>query len=199
MGRCGGRSSMRVASCALWCCCAAVPRLQGSIPYVPYLRAPYYVWVGRHQQLGRECVEEGGGWGRGDACRGGAALPAAARDPTCSAAGGSVHLNQTLPCHAVAGGAHSMMRAAAAVAEACVLAAGCWLQTCRTRTRWTAPRCSRPPSCTLSRGRTRSRTCRCGGGGRGVGAAVRTCARVTAQGMTLRRYSGRRRRRPARP
>ncbi len=27
---------------------------QGSIPYVPYLRAPYYVWVGRHRQLGRE-------------------------------------------------------------------------------------------------------------------------------------------------
>mmetsp|Transcript_5717 Transcript_5717/g.9926 ORF Transcript_5717/g.9926 Transcript_5717/m.9926 type:complete len:352 (+) Transcript_5717:30-1085(+) len=25
---------------------------QGSIPYVPYLRAPYYVWVGRHRQLG---------------------------------------------------------------------------------------------------------------------------------------------------
>lgn len=25
---------------------------QGSIPYVPYLRAPYYVWVGRPRQLG---------------------------------------------------------------------------------------------------------------------------------------------------
>ncbi|GFH11752.1 uncharacterized protein HaLaN_07305, partial [Haematococcus lacustris] len=25
---------------------------QGSIPYVPYLRAPYYVWIGRHRQLG---------------------------------------------------------------------------------------------------------------------------------------------------
>lgn len=28
---------------------------QGSIPYVPYLRAPYYVWVGQHHQTGREC------------------------------------------------------------------------------------------------------------------------------------------------
>ncbi|KAJ9529578.1 hypothetical protein QJQ45_013915 [Haematococcus lacustris] len=25
---------------------------QGSIPYVPYLRAPYYVWIGRHRQMG---------------------------------------------------------------------------------------------------------------------------------------------------
>mmetsp|Transcript_20159 Transcript_20159/g.56144 ORF Transcript_20159/g.56144 Transcript_20159/m.56144 type:complete len:687 (-) Transcript_20159:861-2921(-) len=25
---------------------------QGSIPYVPYLRAPYYVWIGRRHQLG---------------------------------------------------------------------------------------------------------------------------------------------------
>lgn len=23
----------------------------GRIPYVPYLRAPYYVWVGRHKKL----------------------------------------------------------------------------------------------------------------------------------------------------
>lgn len=27
---------------------------QGSIPYVPYLRAPYYVWIGQQRQLGRE-------------------------------------------------------------------------------------------------------------------------------------------------
>lgn len=25
--------------------------LQGSIPYVPFLRAPYYVWIGRVPQL----------------------------------------------------------------------------------------------------------------------------------------------------
>lgn len=33
---------------------AAGPLPQGSIPYVPYLRAPYYVWVGRHHVQGRE-------------------------------------------------------------------------------------------------------------------------------------------------
>lgn len=27
------------------------PLLQGSIPYVPFLRAPYYVWIGRVPQL----------------------------------------------------------------------------------------------------------------------------------------------------
>jgi hypothetical protein len=27
---------------------------QGSIPYVPYLRAPYYIWIGQHHQTGRE-------------------------------------------------------------------------------------------------------------------------------------------------
>lgn len=31
-------------------CCA-----QGSIPYVPYLRAPYYIWIGQIHQTGREC------------------------------------------------------------------------------------------------------------------------------------------------
>ncbi|MEW5303500.1 MAG: hypothetical protein WDW38_001833 [Sanguina aurantia] len=30
---------------------------QGSIPYVPYLRAPYYVWLGRHRQLGHAIHE----------------------------------------------------------------------------------------------------------------------------------------------
>ena len=27
---------------------------QGSIPYVPYLRAPYYIWIGQNHQTGRE-------------------------------------------------------------------------------------------------------------------------------------------------
>eukprot|EP00195_Chlamydomonas_chlamydogama_P005703 CAMPEP_0202899678 /NCGR_PEP_ID=MMETSP1392-20130828/7850_1 /ASSEMBLY_ACC=CAM_ASM_000868 /TAXON_ID=225041 /ORGANISM="Chlamydomonas chlamydogama, Strain SAG 11-48b" /LENGTH=653 /DNA_ID=CAMNT_0049585927 /DNA_START=166 /DNA_END=2127 /DNA_ORIENTATION=- len=30
---------------------------QGSIPYVPYLRAPYYIWIGRHRQLGHAAHE----------------------------------------------------------------------------------------------------------------------------------------------
>ena len=29
---------------------------QGSIPYVPYLRAPYYIWIGQIHQTGRECI-----------------------------------------------------------------------------------------------------------------------------------------------
>lgn len=40
---------------------------QGSIPYVPWLRAPYYVWIGRHPTVGRKwdmmwCAQ----WGRSD-------------------------------------------------------------------------------------------------------------------------------------
>ena len=31
--------------------------LQGSIPYVPYLRAPYYVWVGRVPQIATVLAE----------------------------------------------------------------------------------------------------------------------------------------------
>jgi betaine lipid synthase len=30
---------------------------QGSIPYVPYLRAPYYVWVGRVPQIATVLAE----------------------------------------------------------------------------------------------------------------------------------------------
>ncbi len=30
------------------CVCAVV---QGSIPYVPFLRAPYYIWIGQVPQL----------------------------------------------------------------------------------------------------------------------------------------------------
>lgn len=29
---------------------------EGSIPYVPYLRAPYYIWIGQNHQDGRECL-----------------------------------------------------------------------------------------------------------------------------------------------
>lgn len=48
------------------CSCGAMMRLaaltlppgivgpQGSIPYVPWLRAPYYVWIGRHPTVGRK-------------------------------------------------------------------------------------------------------------------------------------------------
>ena len=31
--------------------------LQGSIPWVPYLRAPFYVWVGRVRPLARVVAE----------------------------------------------------------------------------------------------------------------------------------------------
>ena len=45
---------------------------EGSIPYVPWLRAPYYVWVGRVPKLETLLVENkvrtsgsARGWGRG--------------------------------------------------------------------------------------------------------------------------------------
>ncbi len=39
------------ASCCIVLRAQCAFALQGSIPYVPYLRAPYYVWVGHMPQL----------------------------------------------------------------------------------------------------------------------------------------------------
>ena len=50
---------------------------EGSIPYVPWFRAPYYVWVGRVPRLETLLVENkasaGGGWGAGGAHQPGSA------------------------------------------------------------------------------------------------------------------------------
>jgi betaine lipid synthase len=40
---------------------------QGSIPYVPYLRAPYYVWIGHVPQLATVLSENKVGQARGGA------------------------------------------------------------------------------------------------------------------------------------
>lgn len=41
---------------------------QGSIPYVPYFRAPYYIWIGQHHQTGRESSEPDKLLDRGSVC-----------------------------------------------------------------------------------------------------------------------------------
>ena len=109
---------------------------EGSIPYVPFLRAPYYVWVGRIPRLETLLVENkvpvGGGWVVGGArsTRLAARLPKAARCPNAISTGAPLTCAPLPP------------------------------PPPPVPARWRPPPSSRPPSCTRSRGRTLWRTSR---------------------------------------